>query len=70
MCSTASRLSFDAEPAPDLLATLFTDIQIEPWDAPLLELPTQAAVRDYLIGKASTRRLPPLPRTVSRFLWR
>lgn len=44
-------LTFDAERAPELLAALFTDIQIEPWDAPLLELPTKAAVRDFLIGK-------------------
>jgi SAM-dependent methyltransferase len=47
----ATPLSFDAELAPELLATLFTDIEIEAWDAPLLELPTRAAVRDYLIGK-------------------
>ena len=44
-------LTFDSERAPELLADLFTAIQIEPWDAPLLELPTKAALRDYLIGK-------------------
>lgn len=46
-------LTVDAEVAPELLAVLFSDIQIEPWDAPLLELPTKAAVRDYLIGKGA-----------------
>lgn len=42
-------LTFDAEVAPDLFAELFVDV--ERWDAPLLELPTRDAVRDYLIGK-------------------
>ncbi len=46
-----SPLTFDAELAPGLLAGLFTDIQIERWDAPLLELPTKVAVRGFLIGK-------------------
>lgn len=44
-------LTFDAELAPALMASLFADIDVEAWDAPLLELPTRAAVRDYLIGK-------------------
>jgi SAM-dependent methyltransferase len=46
-----SPLTFDAELAPELLAGLFTDIRIERWDAPLLELPTKVAVRGFLIGK-------------------
>jgi SAM-dependent methyltransferase len=44
-------LTFDAERAPDLLRELFSRVEIERWDAPLLELPTREAVRDYLIGK-------------------
>jgi hypothetical protein len=32
---------------------LFTDVDVERWDAPLLELPTRAAVRDYLIAKGA-----------------
>ena len=44
-------LTFDAELAPELLGDLFTDVEIERWDAPLLDLPTREAVRDYLIGK-------------------
>lgn len=44
-------LTFDAELAPDLLAEEFTDVEVERWDAPLLELPTHEAVRDFLIGK-------------------
>jgi SAM-dependent methyltransferase len=44
-------LTFDAELAPELLTHFFTEVEVEPWDARLLELPTRAAVRDYLIGK-------------------
>jgi SAM-dependent methyltransferase len=44
-------LTFDAERAPALLAELFADVEVERWDAPLIRLPTRAAVRDYLIGK-------------------
>lgn len=44
-------LTFDAEVAPELLVCFFAAVQVERWDAPLLELPTQATVRDYLIGK-------------------
>jgi SAM-dependent methyltransferase len=44
-------LTFDAELAPGLLAELFHDVEVEPWDDPLLELPSRSAVRDYLIGK-------------------
>jgi len=46
-------LTFDAELAPGLLGELFGDVEVEPWDAPLLELPSRPAVRDYLIGKGS-----------------
>lgn len=34
-----------------LYTGLFTDVEIERWDAPLLDLPSRDAVRDYLIGK-------------------
>lgn len=44
-------LTLDAETAPELLAEVFAAVEVQPWDAPLLDLPTQADVRDYLIGK-------------------
>ena len=44
-------LTFDAETAPELLAEHFSDVEIEHWDAPLLRLPTTAAVREFLVGK-------------------
>jgi SAM-dependent methyltransferase len=44
-------LTFDAELAPELLAERFDSVEVERWDAPLLELPTRAAVCEYLIGK-------------------
>jgi SAM-dependent methyltransferase len=44
-------LTFDAELAPALLGELFADVEVERWNAPLLELPDRDAVRDYLLGK-------------------
>ena len=46
-----ARLTFDAELAPALLEGLFADVEVERWDAQLLELPDTEAVRDYLVGK-------------------
>jgi len=51
----ATPLTFDAERAPRLLGELFADVELERWDAPVLELPDRAAVRDYLIGKGVER---------------
>ena len=44
-------LTFDAELAPQMLSELFAEVEVDRWDAPLLELPTEEAVRDYLVGK-------------------
>jgi SAM-dependent methyltransferase len=44
-------LTFDAELAPGMLEGLFAEVEVERWDAPLLELPDRGAVRDYLVGK-------------------
>jgi SAM-dependent methyltransferase len=46
-------LTFDAELAPELLGDLFADVEAERWDAPLLDLPTRDAVRNYLVGKGA-----------------
>jgi ubiquinone/menaquinone biosynthesis C-methylase UbiE len=51
------RLTFDAELAPEFLGRFFERVEVEEWDAPLLQLPTEAAVRDYLIGKGVERRV-------------
>ena len=45
------QLTFDAELAPGLLRELFEEPEVMRWDAPLVELPTARAVRDYLVGK-------------------
>ena len=50
-------LTFDAELAPELLRRFFDEVEVEAWDAPLLQLPTAAAVREYLIGKGVERRV-------------
>ena len=46
-----SPLTFDAELALGLLRELFEEPEVKRWDAPLIELPTARAVRDYLVGK-------------------
>jgi len=43
--------TFDAEDAPALLAQVFADVTVQPWDAPLVTLPSPAAIRDYLLGR-------------------
>jgi SAM-dependent methyltransferase len=50
-------LTFDAEIAPGLLAEQFAEVEVERWDAVLVELPNPAAVRDYLIGKGVDPRV-------------
>ncbi len=44
-------LTFDAELAPGLLREQFEETEVKRWDAPLIELPTAQAARDYLVGK-------------------
>jgi SAM-dependent methyltransferase len=41
----ATPLTFDAELAPAVLAELFAEVEVERWDAPLLNLPDREAVR-------------------------
>jgi ubiquinone/menaquinone biosynthesis C-methylase UbiE len=48
-------LTFDAELAPTMVGELFAEVEVERWDAPLLELPDREAVRDYLVGKSVPR---------------
>jgi SAM-dependent methyltransferase len=42
---------FDAEDAPGLVASVFRQVRVERWDAPLIRLPDRNAVRDYLIAR-------------------
>jgi SAM-dependent methyltransferase len=46
-----SPTSFDAEDGPGLVASVFGQVQVERWDAPLVRLPDGEAVRDYLIAR-------------------
>jgi hypothetical protein len=58
--------TFDAEDAPTLLAQVFAEVDVHPWDTRLVTLPTAAAIRDYLLGRrapataaeAAARALP------------
>ena len=47
--------TFDAENGPELIADFFTDVTVERWDAPLIYLPDQAAVAQYLRGRQLTQ---------------
>jgi len=48
-------VSFDAEIAPDMVGRHFEEVGVHAWDAPLVHLPDQAAVRDYLVGRLMPR---------------
>jgi SAM-dependent methyltransferase len=43
--------TFDAEEAPAIVASVFGEVEVDAWDAPLAHLPDHAAVRDYLIAR-------------------
>src|SRR5262249_54833255 len=47
----AEPTSFDAEEAPGIVASVFGEVDVDAWDAPLVRLPDHAAVRDYLIAR-------------------
>jgi SAM-dependent methyltransferase len=46
-----ARSTFDAEDAAALASRVFGDVQSEWWDAPLVTLADQEAVRDYLVAR-------------------
>lgn len=55
-----------------MIGQVFESVYVHPWDAPLVTLPSPAAIRDYLVGRqapaevaaAAARELPvPLPVT-------
>lgn len=43
--------TFDAEIAPGLVGSIFADVEVDAWDAPLIRLPDAAALRRYLVGR-------------------
>jgi SAM-dependent methyltransferase len=47
--------TFDAEEAAEIVGTVFGPVEVDRWDLPLLRLPDQDAVRDYLLA----RQVPP-----------
>jgi SAM-dependent methyltransferase len=62
----AEPTSFDAEEAPGIVASVFGQVDVDAWDAPLVHLPDRAAVRDYLIARfvpsdEATRRAAAVP---------
>ena len=64
---------FDAEEAPEIVASVFGEVQVINWDAPLLTLPDSEAIADYLIARfvpthlaAAHARMLPAPLTVTK----
>jgi SAM-dependent methyltransferase len=64
---------FDAEDAPGLVASVFGQVRVERWDAPLVRLPGRDAVRDYLVARfvapedaAAAAERVPTPVTVTK----
>jgi SAM-dependent methyltransferase len=43
--------SFDAEDGPGLVGSVFGQVEVQQWDAPLVRLPDRDAVRDYLVAR-------------------
>ncbi|MFC1601608.1 class I SAM-dependent methyltransferase [Candidatus Sumerlaeota bacterium] len=46
---------FDAEDAPDMVRSVFTRVEVESWAAPLVHLPTEDALSEYLFGRGIPR---------------
>jgi SAM-dependent methyltransferase len=42
--------TFDAEDAPDLVAEVFGEVEVQAWDEPLVELADRDEVRSYLVS--------------------
>jgi SAM-dependent methyltransferase len=64
---------FDAEDAPDIVASVFGEVHVDSWDGPLLTLPDTAAITDYLIARfvpaqqaAADARTLPAPLVVTK----
>ncbi len=57
--------SFDAEDAGQLIGEVFDAVTVHTWDAPLITLPSPAAIRDYLLGRQAPWKPPTPPRANS-----
>lgn len=51
LCAPSGRSTFDAEEAPEIVASVFGDVEVEAWDAPLVELSDRNEVRRYLVQR-------------------
>ncbi len=56
--------TFDAENGPELVGELFSAVQVERWDAPLVRLPDHEALRLYLRGRQLAQ--PEIEKAISR----
>ncbi|MDF5758997.1 class I SAM-dependent methyltransferase [Spongiactinospora sp. TRM90649] len=46
-----SPTAFDAEEAVEIVAGVFGEVEVDRWDLPLIRLPDEDAVRDYLVAR-------------------
>lgn len=67
------RTPFDAEDAADLVGAVFNAVEVDAWDAPLVQLPHPDAVRDYLLARQASHAVAtavaanlPTPLTVTK----
>ena len=55
---------FDAEEAPEIVTSVFLDVEVESWDAPMTHLPDRDAVvrycRSQLLPREAADRVTPL----------
>ena len=47
--------TFDAEEAPGFVRSVFTNVEVEAWDAPMVCLPDLKAVEEYLFGRGMAK---------------
>jgi SAM-dependent methyltransferase len=51
----AEASTFDAEEAPAIVGSVFGEVEVDAWDAPLVRLPDRDAVRAYLVARLVPR---------------
>lgn len=69
LCPPSTPSTFDAEEAGDVVGSVFPDVEVGAWDAPLLELTDRDEVRRYLmphLGDADAADTVDVPLTVTK----
>jgi SAM-dependent methyltransferase len=56
LCPPSAPTTFDAEEAPSIVQRVFGEVEVEGWDAPLVELHDRDEVRRYLVQQMGDPR--------------